>query len=81
MSHVNVRSVPGARLAGRGGEGGEGEVGSPEPEQMPQIDVAVVVETNGIPVWGFRCTAHLRTYFSWDWDVHWGNTGFRPMAM
>ena len=19
-----------------------------------------------------RCTTHFRTYFSWDWDVHWG---------
>ena len=22
---------------------------------------------------GFRSTAHFRTYFSGDWDVHWGN--------
>ena len=26
----------------------------------------------GIPFWGFRCTTHLRAYFSGDWDVHWG---------
>ena len=25
----------------------------------------------GIPFWG-RCTIHFRTYFSGDWDVHWG---------
>ena len=24
-----------------------------------------------VPLWG-RCTAHFRTYFSGDWDVHWG---------
>ena len=24
-----------------------------------------------LPVWG-RCTTHFRTYFSGDWDVHWG---------
>ena len=29
------------------------------------------VKTNGIPFWG-RCTTHFRTYFSGDWDVHWG---------
>ena len=23
-----------------------------------------------VPFWG-RCTTHLRTYFSGDWDVHW----------
>ena len=33
--------------------------------------VAVVVKTNGIPFWG-RCTTHFGTYFSGDWDVHWG---------
>ena len=21
---------------------------------------------------GFRCATHFRTYFSGDWDVHWG---------
>ena len=35
------------------------------------VDMAVVVKTNGIPFWG-RCTTHFRTYFSGDWDVHWG---------
>ena len=30
------------------------------------------VKTNGIPFWGFRCTAHFRTYFGGDWDIHWG---------
>ena len=25
-----------------------------------------------VPFWGFRCTTHFRTYFSGDWDVHWG---------
>ena len=25
----------------------------------------------GIPFWG-RFTTHFRTYFSGDWDVHWG---------
>ena len=35
-------------------------------------EVAVVVQTHGIPFWGFRCTTHFRTYFSGDWDVHWG---------
>ena len=29
------------------------------------------VKTNGIPFWD-RCTTHCRTYFSGDWDVHWG---------
>ena len=29
------------------------------------------VKLNGIPFWG-RCTTHFRTYFSGDWDVHWG---------
>ena len=24
------------------------------------LEVAVVVKTNGIPFWGFRCTAHFR---------------------
>ena len=24
-----------------------------------------------VPFWG-RCTTHFRTYFSGDWDVHWG---------
>ena len=33
--------------------------------------LGVGVETNGIPFWG-RCTTHFRTYFSRDWDVHWG---------
>ena len=26
----------------------------------------------GSHVWGFRCTTYFRTYFSGDWDVHWG---------
>ena len=39
-------------------------------EQL-ESEVAVVVKTNGIPFWG-RCTTHFRTYFSGDWDVHWG---------
>ena len=25
----------------------------------------------GMPCWGW-CTTHFRTYFSGDWDVHWG---------
>ena len=29
-------------------------------------------KTNGIPFWG-RCTTHFRTFFSGDWDVHWGH--------
>ena len=33
--------------------------------------VAVVVK-NPILGGGFRCTTHFRTYFSGDWDVHWG---------
>ena len=28
------------------------------------------VKTNGT-IWG-RCATHFRTYFSGDWDVHWG---------
>ena len=24
-----------------------------------------------VPFWG-GCTTHFRTYFSGDWDVHWG---------
>ena len=24
-----------------------------------------------VPFWG-RCTTHFKTYFSGDWDVHWG---------
>ena len=36
------------------------------------LQMAVVVKTNGIPFWGFRCTTHFRTDFSGDWDVHWG---------
>ena len=36
------------------------------------------VKTNGIPFWD-RCTTHFRTYFSGDWDVHWGcDLGFDP---
>ena len=27
-----------------------------------------------VPCWD-RCTTHFRTYFSGDWDVHWGLTG------
>ena len=27
-----------------------------------------------VPLWG-RCTAHFRTYFGGNWDVHWGITG------
>ena len=27
-----------------------------------------------VPFWA-RCTAHFRTYFSGDWDVHWGSIG------
>ena len=34
-------------------------------------NMAVVVKTNGIPCWG-GCTTHFGTYFSGDWDVHWG---------
>ena len=34
-------------------------------------ELAVVVKPNGIQFWG-RCTTHCRTYFSGDWDVHWG---------
>ena len=30
----------------------------------------LLVKTNGT-IWG-RCTTHFRTYFSGDWDVHWG---------
>ena len=37
----------------------------------PSCQVAVVVKTHGISSWG-RCTTHFRTYFSGDWDVHWG---------
>ena len=29
------------------------------------------LKTNGIPFWD-RCTTQFRTYFSGDWDVHWG---------
>ena len=29
------------------------------------------VKTNQIPLWG-KCATHFRTYFSGDWDVHWG---------
>ena len=36
-----------------------------------QTDTWLWVKTNGIPFWG-RCTTHFRTYFSGDWDVHWG---------
>ena len=37
------------------------------------LDVAVVVKTNGIPFWLVgEFTTHFRTYFSGDWDVHWG---------
>ena len=33
---------------------------------------------HGIPFWD-RCTTHFRTYFSGDWDVHWGyDLGFDP---
>ena len=30
-----------------------------------------------VPFWG-RCTTHFRTYFSGDWDVHWGYLDFDP---
>ena len=30
-----------------------------------------VVQKPMVPFWG-RCTTHCRTYFSGDWDVHWG---------
>ena len=34
------------------------------------------VKTNGIPFWLVgEFTTHFRTYFSGDWDVHWGVTG------
>ena len=33
-----------------------------------QTNMAVVVKTNGDPISGIGC----RTYFSADWDVHWG---------
>ena len=41
--------------------------------RLAQGDVLIWlrVKTNGIPFWG-RCTTHFRTYFSGDWDVHWG---------
>ena len=29
-------------------------------------------KATGIPCWDFRCTTHVRIYFSGDWDVHWG---------
>ena len=41
--------------------------------------MAVVVKTHGIPFWA-RCTTHFRTFFSGDWDVHWG-TGFSGLWM
>ena len=37
-----------------------------------RINTWLWVKTNGIPFWAFRCTTHFRTYFSGDWDVHWG---------
>ena len=42
--------------------------------QVSCADVAVVVKTSGIPFWGIggEFTTHFRTYFSGDWDVHWG---------
>ena len=43
------------------------------PEFRPPIHIWLWVKTNGIPFWG-RCTTHFRTYFSGDWDVHWGLT-------
>ena len=39
--------------------------------------MAVVVKTNGIQFWG-GCTTHFRTYFSGDWDVHYGHVIFKP---
>ena len=31
-----------------------------------------------VPSWG-RCTTHFRTYFSGDWNVHWGyDLDFEP---
>ena len=34
--------------------------------------VAVVVKTFWDPILVGRCTTHFRSYFSGDWDVHWG---------
>ena len=38
-------------------------------------------KTNEIPFW-CRCTTQFRTYFSGDWDVHWGyDLGFDPWPL
>ena len=40
--------------------------------------MGVVVNTNGIPFWGFRCTTHFRTCFSGWIGMLTGGTGFDP---
>ena len=48
-------------------------LGSKTSLNVSEVSVAMWlwVKTNGIPFWG-RCATHFRTYFSGDWDVHWG---------
>ena len=52
------------------------------PRQAAIAEMAVVVKTVlGHHFGGFRCTTHFRTYFSGDWDVHWGyDLDFDPFA-
>ena len=52
------------------------------PHRLLQQTLAAVATEKSIWLWwskpmgshfgGFRCTTHFRTYFSGDWDVHWG---------
>ena len=45
-----------------------------------EMDCATIHSMGGCPnqwhpILVGRCTTHFRTYFSGDWDVHWGLTG------
>ena len=39
-----------------------------QPSNREPVSIWLWVKTNEIPIWG----THFRTYFSGDWDVHWG---------
>ena len=60
---VKVRYVDGSSAASRA---------QCQPLRGDQLDVWLWVKTNLVPFWG-GCTTHFRTYFSGDWDVHWGH--------
>ena len=70
------RPRPGALPAGLVGAHalarGSGQVVAGAMDVLSISPMSVVVNTNGAILGGFPCTTHFRTYFSGDWDVHWG---------